>query len=170
MSTSKTVVRHIWQKYLDEAELIRHTEYHQRYYRLRSLTIERVFADAKEKHGIRYTRRKGRKRVQDEILLVFACMNLKKMALWMAKPSPQKETSDNLDSINPLKLLYLQLINKMKNGVFQPRWLKYPILSIVWSRQSCLLFSMPDILYRNLTRNCLSVDQRNSVHKPASFL
>ena len=115
-STTKTVVRHIWQKYLDEAELIRHTEYHQRYYRLRSLTIERVFADAKEKHGIRYTRRKGRKRVQDEILLVFACMNLKKMALWMAKPSPQKETSDNLDSVNPLKLLYLQLINKMKMG------------------------------------------------------
>ena len=130
-STTKTLVRHIWQKYLDEAELIRQTEYHQRYYRLRSLTIERVFADAKEKHGIRYTRRKGRKRVQDEILLVFACMNLKKMALWIAKPSPQKEASDASDSFNPLKFLYIQFINKIKNGAFQPKWLKYPILSIV---------------------------------------
>ena len=130
-STTKTLVRHIWQKYLDEAELIRHTEYHQRYYRLRSLTIERVFADAKEKHGIRYTRRNGRKRVQDEILLVFACMNLKKMALWMAK-SPMQESFSTLESsLNSLKTLCILLISKIKNGMFQPRWLKYSILSIV---------------------------------------
>ena len=130
-STTKTVIRHIWQKYLDEAELIRHTEYHRRYYPLRSFTIERVFADAKEKYGLRYTRHKGKKRVQDEVLLVFACMNLKKMALWIAKPSPQKEASDASDSFNPLKFLYIQFVNKIKNGAFQPKRLKYPILSIV---------------------------------------
>ena len=130
-STTKTLVRHIWQKYLDEAELIRHTKFHQRYYRLRSLTIERVFADAKEKHGIRYTRQKGRKRVQDEILLVFACMNLKEMALWMAK-SPMQESFSTLESsLNSLKTLCILLISKIKNGMFQPRWLKYSILSIV---------------------------------------
>ena len=72
--------------------------------------------------------------MQDEILLVFAGMNLKKMALWIAKPSPQKEAFDASDSFNPLKFLYIQFINKIKNGAFQPKWLKYPILSIIWKR------------------------------------
>lgn len=83
-STTKTLVRHIWQDDLDEVELIRHTEYHERYYRLRSLTIERVFADAKEKFGLRYTRHRGKQRVFHETLFIFACMNLKKMALWLS--------------------------------------------------------------------------------------
>lgn len=83
----KTVVRHIWQTYLDEAELIRKysSEYHSRYYKMRSKTIERIFADAKEKHGLRFTRMKGIKKVTDESLLIFAAMNMKKMALWASK-------------------------------------------------------------------------------------
>ena len=81
-SKVKTLVRHIWQKYLDEAELIRHTEYHAKYYPMRSKTIERVFADGKEKHGLRFTRYKGIQRVTDETLLIFACMNMKKTAIW----------------------------------------------------------------------------------------
>ena len=81
-SKVKTLVRHLWQDYLDEAELIRHTEYHARYYPLRSKTIERVFADAKEKHGLRFTRFKGIQKVTDETLLISACMNMKKAAMW----------------------------------------------------------------------------------------
>lgn len=81
---TKTMVRHIWQPYLDEAELIRKSEYHARYYPNRKKTIERVFADAKEKHGLRFTRLKGKQRVQDETLLIYACMNMKKIALWTA--------------------------------------------------------------------------------------
>ena len=84
-SKTKTLVRHIWQEYLDEAELIRHTEYHSRYYALRSKTIERVFADGKEKHGLRFTRFKGVQKVTDETLLLFTCMNMKKTALWASK-------------------------------------------------------------------------------------
>jgi hypothetical protein len=79
---SKTLKRHFWQSFLDEVELLRKTEYHARYYAKRKFTIERVFADAKEKHGLRFTRLKGLKRLQDELLLTFACMNLKKIALW----------------------------------------------------------------------------------------
>lgn len=82
---SKTVVRHIWAGYLDEAEKIRKSEYHDRHYRRRKETIERVFADAKEKYGARYTRLKGIKKVQDEMHLVFACMNLKKISNWAWK-------------------------------------------------------------------------------------
>lgn len=79
---SKTVIRHIWAKHLEEAEKIRKSEYHKVHYKRRKETIERVFADAKEKHGARYTRLRGRNKVQDEMYLIFACMNLKKMANW----------------------------------------------------------------------------------------
>lgn len=79
---SKTVVRHLWAKYIDETEKIRHSEYHAKHYPRRKETIERVFADAKEKHCARYTRLKGIEKVQDEMYLIFACMNLKKIANW----------------------------------------------------------------------------------------
>lgn len=81
----KTVNRHLWQKNLEEAEQIRLSGYWSEYYPKRSQTIERVFADAKEKHGMRFTRYKGKQKVEDETLLIFACMNLKKIALWEAK-------------------------------------------------------------------------------------
>ncbi len=79
-SKQKVFTRHIWEEYMERAEDIRHTIGSKELYRKRSQTIERVFADGKEKHGLRYTKKRGKKRVRDELLLVFACMNLKKMA------------------------------------------------------------------------------------------
>lgn len=81
-SKTKTLIRHIWQDALDEVDLVRLTSYHKQYYPLRSKTIERVFADAKENHGMRFTRHKGKKRVLGEIRLIFGVMNLKKIAFW----------------------------------------------------------------------------------------
>jgi hypothetical protein len=51
---------------------------------LRSQTIERVFADAKELHGMRYAKHRGLSRVKMELNLLFSCMNSKKLAnrLW----------------------------------------------------------------------------------------
>ena len=46
---------HIWQEYLDLVEEIRKTERAKKIYAQRKETIERVFADAKEKHTMRYT-------------------------------------------------------------------------------------------------------------------
>lgn len=54
-------------------------------YKLRSETIERVFADAKEKHGMRYTQYRGLARLKMQVLLAFSCMNLKKLAKWKKK-------------------------------------------------------------------------------------
>lgn len=51
-------------------------------YKQRKQTIERVFADAKEKHGMRYTMLRGLKRVTMQVTLTFLCMNLKKLAIW----------------------------------------------------------------------------------------
>ena len=49
---------------------------------VRKETIERVFADAKEKHAMRYTQYRGLTKVTAEAPLRFACMNLKKLAKW----------------------------------------------------------------------------------------
>ncbi|MGM1036030.1 MAG: transposase, partial [Bacillota bacterium] len=49
----KVVTRHIWQTHVEEADHLRH-HHHQDVkpiYTKRKETIERVFADAKEKHG-----------------------------------------------------------------------------------------------------------------------
>lgn len=49
---------------------------------MRGETIERVFADAKEKHAMRYTNHRGLTRVKNRVRLKFAAMNLKLMAMW----------------------------------------------------------------------------------------
>ena len=78
----KTVTRHIWADYVELAEDARYTPIYRRMYKDRKETIERVFADAKEKHGMRYTRYTGLAQVRNWVKLKFAAMNLKKFAKW----------------------------------------------------------------------------------------
>lgn len=92
---TKVVNRHIWEHYLETAEDIRHTERGRDLYKKRGETIERVFADAKEKHGMRYTHYRGLRKVQDYITLLFACMNLKKIAMWKQKTNMLPPTTPN---------------------------------------------------------------------------
>jgi len=68
---------------MEEAEHLRHTDLNKEIYAQRKETIERVFADMKEKHGMRWTTLRGLKRVSAQAMLVAACMNLKKMANWL---------------------------------------------------------------------------------------
>ena len=84
---TKVITRHVWQEYLDMAEHFRLSLGMRDAYRKRKETIERVFADAKEKHGMRYTHYRGMAKLKFEIGLTFAAMNLKKLALWAHKPS-----------------------------------------------------------------------------------
>ena len=76
----RLLTTHIWQEYLDLAEQLRKSERGQEIYALRKETIERVFADAKDKHGMRYTHRRGLARVSAWVRLKFAAFNLKKLA------------------------------------------------------------------------------------------
>jgi len=78
----KVVEKHIWADYLERAEDIRHSDIGKRIYALRSQTIERVFADAKEKHGMRYTQHRGIRAVTAWVKLKYTAMNLKKLATW----------------------------------------------------------------------------------------
>lgn len=78
----KVVTKHIWESYIETAEDFRHSKEGKASYALRAETIERVFADAKEKHGMRYTLLRGLTSVRNWVRLKFAAMNLKKMAVW----------------------------------------------------------------------------------------
>jgi transposase len=104
----KVVTRHVWEGYLETAEDIRHTAFGRETYALRSETIERVFADAKEKHGMRYTRVNGLAKVKAQVLVTFSCMNLKKLANWKWK------------TYNPVAFLFAFLRKFFFRQKFQP--------------------------------------------------
>ena len=78
----KTVTKHIWEDYIEQAEDFRQSPAINESFSLSSETLERVFADAKEKHGMRYTFHRGLARVTNWVKLKFAAMNLKRLALW----------------------------------------------------------------------------------------
>ena len=81
----KTVQRHIWKDYEELADDARYTPEYRDLYKRRKETIERVFADAKEKHAMRYTQYRGLAQVTNWVKLKFAAMNLKKLAKWKWK-------------------------------------------------------------------------------------
>ena len=81
----KTVQRHIWKDYEELADDARYTPEYKDLYAKRKETIERVFADAKEKHAMRYTHYRGLAQVSNWVRLKFAAMNLKKLATWKTR-------------------------------------------------------------------------------------
>lgn len=78
----KLIHRHVWEHYVEEADHFRHQDEVKEIYARRKETIERVFADAKEKHGMRWTTLRGLKKLSMQAMLTFAAMNLKKVATW----------------------------------------------------------------------------------------
>ena len=53
-------------------------------YQKRKETIERLFGTAKEYHNLRYTREKGKSKMEDKVGLTLACLNLKKLVTMRA--------------------------------------------------------------------------------------
>ncbi len=78
----KQIQRHVWQNGLDIVEDLRFVDTFKEKYKLRSQTVERRFGDAKEQHGMRWTRLKGLKKVSMQTMLITGAMNLKKLAMW----------------------------------------------------------------------------------------
>jgi len=81
----KQVNLSVFHDVLEYVEDLRHTDYGKETYKKRKEKIERLFADAKEKYGMRYTRLRGKNRVRNHILLTLGCMNIKKMALHLER-------------------------------------------------------------------------------------
>lgn len=75
-------------------------------YKSRSHHVERVFADAKIKHGLSKTQFRGKRRVSSEIGLVFASMNLKKYAKYI------KDTSEITSNLQDFVYNLLKYIKK----------------------------------------------------------
>ncbi len=81
----KTVRRHLYEDCLLIARDYRLSPEGKEYYKMRKETIERVFAEGKEKHGLRYTRYRGLKKNFNYRSLLYACLNIKKLALLIYK-------------------------------------------------------------------------------------
>ena len=106
---TKVVTRHIWSEYMEYAEEYRHVFQYKEIYKQRRETIERVFADAKERHGLRYTMLRGLEKVKMQATLTFACMNLKKLAIWKHRkrqPKPPVHGKNSFFEKIKYRLLY----------------------------------------------------------------
>ena len=81
---TKSLRRHVWEKYRDEVYIFTHTDEGKEIYAKRKEKIERSFAESKELHGLRYCRMRGNERVSEQCLLTAAVQNMKKIAniLW----------------------------------------------------------------------------------------
>jgi transposase len=77
----KVIHRHVHEHLREEAREFLKTELGQYLTQRRRETVERSFADAKELHGLRYARYRGRRRVQHQCLVSALAQNLKKLAL-----------------------------------------------------------------------------------------
>ena len=80
----KVITRHIWKDALEFCEEIRHQRGMKELYKKRKETIERLFGTAKEYHNLRYTREKGKSKMEDKVGLTLACLNIKKLVKWIA--------------------------------------------------------------------------------------
>ena len=80
----KVVTRHVWKEALEFCEEIRYQREIKELYKKRKETIERFFGMTKECHNLRYTRQKGKSKMEDQVGLTLACLNIKKLVKWIA--------------------------------------------------------------------------------------
>lgn len=81
----RVITRHVWQDARDRCDSHRLTPWGKAVYKRRKETVERSFADAKQLHGHRYARYRGRIRVACQCLLAAAVQNMKKIALALTR-------------------------------------------------------------------------------------
>ena len=63
----RLITRHIWQDYMETCEDIHHQKGMKEHYQTRKETIERVFGLAKEYYNMRYTREKGKSKMEAKL-------------------------------------------------------------------------------------------------------
>lgn len=100
-NNQKIFTVHVWKSYVDYAEEIRHSDIWKQIYPLRKETIERIFGDCKEQHGLRFSRVRGLIKNEINATMIFACHNLKKMAIWNGRNKKKGFISSlNIQNIN----------------------------------------------------------------------
>lgn len=84
-TSRKVITRHVWESSKERVRENRLSKSGKVLYAKRKETIERSFADAKQLHGFRYCRLRGRANVLEQALMTAACQNIKKIALHLAR-------------------------------------------------------------------------------------
>jgi transposase len=86
-SKQRVIQRHVWEDFKERVTANKQSQTGQTIYSLRSQTIERSFADAKELHGLRRSRLRGRVNNQEQALMTAIAQNIKKIARHLGKMS-----------------------------------------------------------------------------------
>jgi IS5 family transposase len=81
----KVVTRHVWERDKDWVHVNGLTKSGKMLYKKRKENIERSFADAKQLHGYRYCRFRGKQSALEQALMTATCQNIKKIANHLAK-------------------------------------------------------------------------------------
>jgi transposase len=93
-STKQRIIqRHIWEDFKEQVTRNKQSENGAAVYKLRCQTIERSFADAKELHGLRRCRFRGKEKTQEQVLMTAIAQNIKKIARQLAKQFTREKTN-----------------------------------------------------------------------------
>ena len=82
----RTIFRHFDEDYLDKVRSYRVTEPYKKALRKRKVWVEPLFAEAKDRHGMRRFRLRGLEKVNAEALLIAAVQNLKRLVAFEGRP------------------------------------------------------------------------------------
>lgn len=110
----KLIARHVWEEDKMEMDKNRLTKEGKKIYKRRKETVERSFADAKQLHGYRYARYRGKASVAFQCLMTAICQNLKKIANLLdrnPKVKPEVVVSVLSSKLSALFLGLYMLIN-----------------------------------------------------------
>ncbi|MNI56458.1 Transposase DDE domain protein [compost metagenome] len=81
----RVIQRHVWESDKERVRNNRKSAEGEHVYKYRAQTIERSFADAKNLHGYRRCRMRGKAKVQEQALMTAIAQNVKKMARHLAQ-------------------------------------------------------------------------------------
>lgn len=81
----RVIQRHVWEGYKEKVRQNRKSAKGEQIYKYRAQTIERSFADAKNLHGYRRCRMRGKGKMQEQALMTAIAQNVKKMARYLAQ-------------------------------------------------------------------------------------
>ena len=86
----RTIFRHFDEAYLDRVRGYRLTHPYRKALRKRKVWVEPLFAEAKDRHGMRRFRLRGLEKVNAEALLIAAGQNLKRLVAFEGRPPERK--------------------------------------------------------------------------------
>lgn len=113
-------VRHsIHKKYVDELMLLKQTTMYKNAMKTRQATIERVFAEAKDNHGLRRVNTRGLDKVQKVFTMIAIVQNLKKLMRYGGK-----KTTDTSKSVMR-KINLQQFVEKLFYLIFKLFYLPF---------------------------------------------